>query len=131
MPFDLAEEFIRAAEAKLGRRLPESYRLAMKERNGGTVFAVDTDWQLHPILDTSDRKRLSRTSNDVIRETGNMQDWRGWPENALAIAADGSGDSLAFLQSDDVFDPAVYVWSHETGEITLVVEDFSELERGD
>ena len=86
MPFDLAERFIGAAEEKLGAPLPHSYRQAMMASNGGEVTAYDGVWSLYPILDTSDRKRLSRSCNDILRETRVMRDWPGWPENAVAIA---------------------------------------------
>lgn len=41
----------------------------------------------HPILDSSDRKRLKRSCNDIVHETAFMRDWPDWPENALAIGA--------------------------------------------
>ena len=56
MPFNLAEQFINAVEEKLGARLPHSYRQAMMASNGGEVDAYDDVWNLHPILDNSDRK---------------------------------------------------------------------------
>jgi hypothetical protein len=63
MPFNLAERLISAAEEKLGAPLPHYYRQAI--------------WNLHPILDNSDRKRLSRSCNDIVRENRVMRDWPG------------------------------------------------------
>src|SRR5262245_56147688 len=57
MPFDLAERFINVAEDELGAPLPYVYRQAMMASNGGEVCAYNDVWNLHPILDTSDRKR--------------------------------------------------------------------------
>jgi hypothetical protein len=37
------------------------------------VFAYDDVWNLHPILDPSDRKHLKRSCNDVLRETEFMR----------------------------------------------------------
>jgi hypothetical protein len=127
MPFTLAERFIRAAEEKLGAPLPSSYREAMMTSNGGEVAAYNDIWNLHPILDTSDRKRLSRSSNDIVGETRVVRDWPGWPDDAVAIADNGTGDKLLFLREGGLYQPAVYVWLHETGELVEVAESFSKL----
>jgi hypothetical protein len=37
------------------------------------VFAYHDVWNLHPIPDTSDRKHLKRSCNDVLRETEFMR----------------------------------------------------------
>jgi SMI1 / KNR4 family. len=127
MPFDLAETFVLAAERELGSPLPVSYRAAMLRENGGELETESDDWELYPIADTSDRKRLSRTANHIIKET---QSWRGWPrfpEGALAIAGNGSGDQLVFLKEGVTFTPTVYAWSHETGAIAKVADDFAKL----
>jgi len=129
MPFDLAERFIKAAEEKLGAPLPHSYRQAMMASNGGDVAAYNDIWNLHPILDTSDRKRLSRSCNDILRETLRMSDWPDWPENAVAIADNGTGDKLLFLREGRLYEPEVYVWLHDTGELIVVARSFSELRR--
>lgn len=127
MPFDLAESFILAAERQLGASLPTSYKTAMARSNGGEVEAADDVWQLHPIADTSDRKRLARTANHIIGETSVLQSWAGFPAGALAIGANGSGDRLVFLRGATSFGPAVHLWSHETGQTEQLAEDFGEL----
>lgn len=129
MPFDLAESFILEAERALGARLPESYRSAMAQSNGGEVEILDDVWQLHPIADTSDRKRLARTANHILRETESLRSWPKFPPGALTIAANGSGDQLVLVRRADAFDPSVLLWSHETGELQKVASDFGELER--
>jgi hypothetical protein len=129
MSFDLAERFIKAAEEKLGATLPYFYRQAMLASNGGEVCAYNDVWNLHPILDTSDRKRLSRSCNDILRETRVMRDWPGWPEHAVAIADNGTGDKLLFLRKDQMYLPEVYVWLHDTGDLIEVARNFSELQR--
>ena len=128
MPFDLAERFINVAEDKLGAPLPYIYRQAMMASNGGEVCAYNDVWNLHPILDTSDRKRLSRSCNDILRETCVMRDWPGWPENAVAIADNGTGDKLLFLRKDQMYQPEVYVWLHDTGNLIEVARSFAELQ---
>ena len=129
MPFNLAERFIRAAEEELGAPLPHSYRQAMMANNGGEVAAYDDVWNLHPILDKSDRKRLSRSCNDILRETRMMRDWPDWPENAVAVADNGTGDKLLFLREGPLYQPAVYVWLHDSGDLIVVAQSFSELRR--
>src|SRR5215470_9834024 len=129
MPFDLAERFISMAEEKLGAPLPSSYRQAMMASNGGEVAAHDDVWNLHPILDGSDRKRLLRSCNDILRETRVMRDWPDWPENAVAIADNGTGDKLLFLRESRLYGPEVYVWLHDTGDLIMVAQSFSELQR--
>src|SRR5215510_12504260 len=66
VPFELEERFVIAAEQQLGASLPSSYRRAMMLSNGGRVHAFDDVWDLYPILDKSDRKRLKRSCNDIL-----------------------------------------------------------------
>src|SRR5262249_61332737 len=98
MPFTLDERFIVAAEQKLGAALPYSYRQAMMASNGGQVLVHDDVWDLHPILDTSDRKRGKRSCNDILYETAFMRDWPGLPEKDLAIGGNGGGGRVSVGQ---------------------------------
>lgn len=127
MAFDLSEEWIIETEAQLGARLPAGYRTAMMRRNGGSIALDDEDWELYPVRDASDRKRIARTCNDILSETRTCREWRGFPPDALAIAGNGGGDQLLFLRQDDAFGAAVHCWLHETGELVLVAADFGEL----
>lgn len=127
MPFKLNEIYVVKAEKILGARLPECYRLAMMNNNGGEVLAVDDDWLIHPIFDQTDRKRIARTCNHIISVTKSMSGWPGWPSNALAIAHNGSGDALIFLQNGTEFSPEVYLWNHENGEVAIVAEQFEDI----
>jgi len=129
MRFTLDDKFLLSAEEKLGAKLPESYRQAMMAANGGEVASGLDDWYLYPIMDSTDRKRLARTCNDVVAESMRLAGWERFPRQALAIANNGEGDQLIFLRSDDRYGPAVYCWSHESGELTKVAEDFAQLER--
>jgi len=129
MPFTLDDKFLLSAEEKLGAKLPDSYRQAMMAANGGEVASGLDDWYLYPIMDSTDRKRLARTCNDVVAESMRLAGWERFPRQALAIANNGEGDQLIFLRSDDRYGPAVYCWSHESGELTKVAEDFAQLER--
>jgi hypothetical protein len=127
MPFDLPESFLKAAAQSLGMTLPASYRSSMLRNNGGEIIAGNDTWELYPIADSSDRKRLSRTCNHILKETENCRLWERFPRNALAIARNGGGDHLVLVKQDTEFSPEIYVWSHETGRLTKVANNFSEL----
>ena len=127
MPVDLHESFVLAAEQALGARLPESYRRAMLRSNGGELEARGEEWVQYPIADTSDRKRLSRSANHILKETEVCRQWPGFPQDALAIASNGAGDHLVLVRQGGTFGPAVYVWSHETRALEKLADDFAEL----
>jgi hypothetical protein len=127
MPFPLAPEFIHVAEQALGATLPSSYTAAMQRTNGGELTVNDEVWDQYPIEDTSDLKRLARTSNHVIKETQNLNEWAGFPPGALAIAGNGTGDQLVLIRVGEIYEDSVYAWSHETGALTKVANDFAQL----
>jgi len=129
VPFNLDERFIVAAEQQLAAMLPHSYRQAMMTCNGGQVIAHDDVWELHPIMDTSDRRRLKRSCNDILHETAFMRGWPGWPENALAIGSNGAGDRLVLLKVNRRYEPTIYVFLHDTSELVAVADVFSDLKR--
>jgi hypothetical protein len=66
----------KGGRGRIGAPLPHSYRQAMMASNGGEIAAYDDVWNLHPILDKSDRKRLSRSSKYILRETRMMRGCR-------------------------------------------------------
>jgi hypothetical protein len=119
MPFPVAEQFIAETERKLGASFPQAFRERMSRSNGGELSTADEVWQLYPFFDTSDRKRLSRTSNDIVRETASARQSFGFPAEAIAIGANGCGDHLVFLPTpgSTVLQPQPFIWLHETGEL--------------
>jgi hypothetical protein len=129
VPFPLDVRFVRDAEAKLGLRLPLGYVARMCQDNGGSVAVGRDAFVLHPILDTSDRKRLARTCNDIIRETAAARQWRGFPPDALVVGDNGGGDLLVLLPdpAGGCFADPVYWWDHETGELHPAADAFEEL----
>ena len=129
MPFPLDKVWIQAAEKELGKRIPDSYRDRLMRDNGGSIDAANDSWELYPIYDQSDRKRIKRTFNHVLVETKSAKSWRGFPQDGLAIADNGSGDKLVLLtdkQTGDSFDSMVYLWSHETTQMEPI-GDFDKL----
>lgn len=89
MPFPVEEQYIIQTERKLSVTFPDSFRKKMMRENGGEILTEVDDWQLYPFLDASDRKRLTRTANDIVRETEQAREWRDFPEAAVAIGENG------------------------------------------
>ena len=125
MPFDLSAEQLAKSESEIGAKFPESYRARMMASNGGSVSVLNNEWELIPFRDTSTTKRLSRTANNHLVEVEQFKKWSRWPEGAVAIAANGCGDALLFLKVGSEFDPRVFVWWHETGQLVVAEEEFS------
>ena len=116
MGFPTTDECLRKAEEALGVQLPAELRERLRRDNGGEVEAADDVWQLFPVQDTADRKRLSRTANHIVRETTEARKSPGFPPAAVAIASNGAGD---YLILDPTQRPAdmltVLLWYHEGG----------------
>jgi len=132
MAFPISESELAKTEAKIGIRFPESFRSAMMTDNGGEVITEEDQWELFPFLDTSDRKRLSRTSNDILRETTESRKWRGFPQDGWSVANNGFGDHILFIRSKSdptKFEDTVYTFWHETGTVKVLAKDFSELNK--
>ncbi|HAI97274.1 MAG: SMI1/KNR4 family protein [Cycloclasticus sp.] len=127
VPFNLSEEQLLQTEKELGCTLPNEYRESMKSENGGEAQTKEDDWEFYPIKDTSDRKRVSRTCNHIIKETDSYKGFRNFPENALAIASNGLGDQMVFIIESGQYQSTVYLWLHETGELQELAASFSEI----
>jgi hypothetical protein len=129
MPYPLDIAFIKRAQAKLGRKLPLGYVVRMCRENGGAVATEIDVWSLFTIFDDSDKKRLKRTCNDIIRETALARKRLDFPANAVAIGENRGGDILILLADPEQnrYADAVYWWDHETGEVDKLADDFEEL----
>ena len=44
---------------------------------------------------------------------------------AEAIADNGTGDKLLFLREGPLYQPAVYVWLHDSGDLIVLAQNFS------
>lgn len=96
--------------------------------NGGDVGVTgyssdDPCWELHPVLDRTDRKRAGRSANHMVRETEEAHSVPELapPQGSVVIAANGTGDLLLLLKEDD----CPYWWDHETGDVQRVAVDWS------
>jgi hypothetical protein len=130
MPFPVESKYMEETERKLGVVFPASYRRLMELKNGGEVETDDDTWVLYPFFDNSDRTRLKRAFNDIVRETELARQWTGFPEDGVAIGDNGSGDKLILLPelaSAGTLGEAIFMWNHETRETSRVAEDFSQL----
>lgn len=129
MPFNLSEEQLSQTEKELGAKLPHEYREAMKLSNGGEVTTQNDAWELYPIKDASDRKRLSRTCNHILSETESCKGFGNFPSDAVAIAGNGLGDQLVLIKESGRFLDSVFLWFHETGELQESAATFNELKK--
>jgi len=128
MPFPIEIDQVRRTEVKLGVTFPKSFVARMLADNGGDIVIEDEAWSLNPFLDWTDKVRLKRTCNDIVGETINAREWSGFPQSGISIASNGMGDHLVLLpdpSQSDLLQPVVFMWSHETGELDKVADDFA------
>jgi len=119
MPFPITAAEIAKTETKTGFTFPLGMKSRLSKNNGGEIDVVGDSWQLIPFLDATDRKRLARTCNDIVRETAGMRKWRGFPTDAFVVAQNGSGDYLIIrpdCEGSTQLGEMIYLWDHETGE---------------
>jgi hypothetical protein len=130
MPFPVDTKYVIETERKLGVTFPASFVARMVKDNGGEASIPPDAWQLYPFLDTSDRKRLARTCNGIVRETTQAKKWSAFPADAIAIGSNGCGDQLVLLpqpNAPDCLGREVYWWAHEAGELHKVADDFGQI----
>ncbi len=119
--FDPVEErFIVDAERALGVRFPAGYRAWLRRQNGGEVQIDEEWWDLHPVADTSDPRRIGPTWDHVCRQTEQARLLGGFPEAAVAIGDDGSGDRLVLMLHAAEGRLELGVWRHVTGEVAWI-----------
>jgi hypothetical protein len=116
MAFPTTENHVAAAERELGVKLPREYRERLMARNGGELSTAGDDWQVFPVFDATNRKTAGRSAGHIVLETRSARAWEGFPEGAVAIASNGTGDLLILVPvgASDRLDPQVQVWNHET-----------------
>ncbi len=112
------EPRIDAAEAALGVTLPTWLRRALAADNGGQIEVGGDRWTLHPVRDDSDPRRIRRTWDDIVRRQEAARRWTGFPDEAIAIGENGTGDMLVMIDAGSGLEPAV--WDHETGVVSPV-----------
>ena len=79
---------MRRAEESLAIMLPAAVRARLLQENGGEIEADGDVWELFPVEDSTDRKRISRTANHIVRETekrGNGRSFQLQPSLSLRM----------------------------------------------
>ena len=101
----------------------------MIKSNGGELLISDEfEFELYPFFDKTDRKRISRTCNHIGLETKNARKWNGFPENGIAIGADGFGNQLILTHNGNGnLNEALYFWNHETRQVKKIAESINKL----
>jgi hypothetical protein len=112
MPFPVEVALIHEAERQLAWMLPMDLRVRLHRNNGGEIRAADDVWQLFPVFDPSDRRRITRTANHIVRETQAARARARFPDGAIAIADNGGGDLLIVRAGSE----EIEFWDHETGD---------------
>lgn len=129
MAFPISLERIRDAEGEIGALLPDAYKTAMMEYNGGVLRKGRQQWWLHPIKDFSDKKRIKRTCNHVLHETNGRREYGGFPENGIEIAGNGGGDALVLCHNDGQFSDELFFFDHKTHQLKSLNCTFSEMKK--
>lgn len=128
MAFSIEEKFIRIAESELDVKLPKSFIEKLGSENGGELETEEDVWTFFPVFDSSDRKRISRTANHIVKENKTAKGWDDFPHTGLTIADNGSGDYLVYLIDENVqVKDEIYIWFHETGKLEKIANSLKEL----
>ena len=129
MAFPVDEKYIKETELELKVEFPTEYKNKMVNNNGGELISDDYEFELYPFFDKSDKKRISRTCNHIGLETKNAKDWNNFPENAIAIGADGFGNLIVLLHNGNgILNEQVSFWNHETGMCEVIAENINLLD---
>jgi len=129
MPFPIDKKYIGETESELNVKFPSEFKKRMIKSNGGELLiSNEFEFELHPFLDKSNRKRISRTCNHIGLETKNAFEWNGFPKNGIAIGADGFGNKLILTHNGngDLTDE-LHFWNHETKKAEKIAESINKL----
>lgn len=108
------EEHVVALEQALGQALPAVLRARLLQENGGMLGT----WKLHPVRDSSDRRAMKRTAEDVAHLTRLSRRAPDFPANAVSIAHDYTMDDQLVLLPDPAtgrLSDQVFRWDKAAG----------------
>jgi len=129
MPFPVDIKYIQETEADLNVKFPDNFKRRMIQKNGGEIITDEFEFDLFPFFDKSDKKRISRSCNNISLETDNAKQWTGFPDNSVVIASDGFGNYLILQHSGDkILKDDILFWNHETGDCQKIGDNINELE---
>lgn len=119
-------QFIEKVENQLGKKFPLWLTERLLKENGGKIEALDDSWELFSVLDNRDKKHLTRSATQIITETKTAKQWEGFPQEAIAIASNGTGDLLVLLPKDEQsLDDKVYLWEHDSDDEELQIVEIN------
>lgn len=135
MAFPVEEKYITETENELNVKFPVKFKARMMKENGGELIekleSEEEDYVhwLFPFFDKSDKKRISRTCNHIGLETKNALEWDNFPQNAIAIGHDGSGNKLVLIHNGDgILTDELYFWNHETGQSEKIADSIEQID---
>lgn len=115
--------YIDNAQTELGYQFPKWLNDRLLNENGGTIWALDDGWQLYSVLDNRDSRHLKRSSTTIIQETNTAKHWENFPDNAVVIAGNGTGNLLVLLKQDNQkLSDDVYLWCHDDDDALELVD---------
>ncbi|HEY3747533.1 MAG TPA: SMI1/KNR4 family protein [Gemmatimonadaceae bacterium] len=118
---------IRETEEELGVTFPAVFKIRMSARNGGAVHIDDEYWELYPFLDRTDRRTISRSSQDIRYHTREAMTRIGFPPDGIAIAHDSASDLLFLRRKGADLGQEVWRFDGYSGEVFQVLDDVGEL----
>lgn len=129
MAFPLDDKYIKETESEFNVKFPSEFKNRMIKSNGGELLISDKfKFELYPFFDKTDRKRISRTCNHIGLETKNAREWNGFPDNVIAIGADGYGNQLILTHNGNGnLTEELYFWNHETRQMEKIAESINKL----
>lgn len=128
MPFPIEEKYILETESELNVVFPIEFKNRMIQLNGGELVIKKQEFELYPFFDKSDRKRISRTCNNIVLETENAREWNGFPKHATAIGSDGLGNQIILMHNGDgILSNEIYLWNHESRTVKKIAESIHKL----
>lgn len=128
MALPISQEMIARTEQVMGVIFPSVYKMHMSRQNGGYATLDGDQWRIHPIRDTTDRRSIRRSSEDVQRETKTaIEDGLGFPPDGIAIACNDAGDILFLKREGPRASERLWVFRLRGGEVGLFAESVAAL----
>ncbi|WP_081806422.1 SMI1/KNR4 family protein [Actibacterium atlanticum] len=126
-PQRVVQADVERQEYSLGVSLPADYKSALTQ-----VGCLSPTLALITAL--VDRRRSLADLSELYSPDGVMEQSEGWkeaglPETLICIAGDSNGNQFCFdrrrVGSHGVVSGSVYLWDHETGEISEIAKSFT------
>ena len=121
-------KLIAETETAMGVAFPLGMKVRMSRSNGGEITVDGEAWWLYPFRDPTDRRTISRTAEDIRRETEYaLAEIAGFPEDGVAIAHNGAGDRLVLRREGSRLRDEVWLFRMHEDECEIVCEQVEDL----